>query len=149
MPSYARNRSGNRSNSEPKMENFTVGFYQRSCHLKLLKQEHYTDSLKNALKIITYLYFDLLHMYYQVFTARPSANAAYRAHMDGVATNLTYANVRQTGGRKEIVPRILDLALTAAPLEGHARTGPIHASANQVGACVLMVSQKSCVTLLQ
>lgn len=88
-------------------------------------------------------------MYYQVFTARPSANAAYRVHMGGVATNLTYANVRQTGGRKEIVPRMLDLALTAAPLEERARTALIHASANQVGACVFMVSQESCVTVLK
>jgi len=65
-------------------------------------------------------------------------NAAYRAHMDGVATNLTYANVRQTG-REETVPSILDCALTAAPLEGHARTGLTHASANQVGICLFMV----------
>lgn len=65
-------------------------------------------------------------------------NAAYRVHTDGVATNLTYANVRQTGTEKT-VPSILDRALTAAPLEGHARTGLIHAIANQVGVCVFMV----------
>ena len=70
-----------------------------------------------------------------------SVNAAYRAHTDGVATNLTYANVRQTGAAKT-VPFILDCALTAAPLEGHARTGLIHASANQVGVCVFMMFQR-------
>ena len=69
-------------------------------------------------------------------------NAAYRAHTDGVATNLTYANVRETGAEKT-VPCILDCALTAAPLEGHARTGLIHASVNQVGvSCVFMVFQR-------
>jgi len=55
VPSYSRNRPGNRSNSKPKMEIFTVGFYQRSCHLKLLKQEllqHYTDPLKMLLKLL-------------------------------------------------------------------------------------------------
>ena len=68
-------------------------------------------------------------------------NAAYRAPMDGVATNLTYANVRETGAEKT-VPCLLDCALTAAPLEGHARTGQIHASVNQVGVCVFMVFQR-------
>lgn len=89
--------------------------------------------------LLTSLYFDLLHIYYQVLTASSSVNAAYRAHTVGVATNLTYANVRQTGTEKT-VQCILDCALTAAPLEGHARTGLIHASANQVGICVFMVS---------
>lgn len=67
---------------------------------------------------------------------RPSVNAAYRAHTDGAATNLTCANVRRTGTEKT-VPSMLDLALIAAPLEGHARTGLIHASANQVGVVFL------------
>ena len=107
-----------------------------------LKPTLSTDPLNMVLKLLlTSLYFDLLHIYYQVLTASSSVNAAYRANTDGVATNLTYANVRQTG-REKTVPCILGCALTAAPLEGHARTGLIHASANQVGICVFMVFQR-------
>lgn len=62
-----------------------------------------------------------------------------RANTDGVPTDLTCANVRLTGGQKESVPRMWVLALTAAPLEGHAKRDLTRASANQVWIlCLLM-----------